>query len=65
MSVMIFISDFYSGLQSVLFPSVAVSDIMDNVSVSLDFLSVSSFSVEGYFKPGVLTLLMFFTKLCL
>jgi len=46
MSVMIFTSDFYTSPQSVLFPSVSVSDSTDNVRVSLDFFSVSSLSVE-------------------
>jgi hypothetical protein len=46
MFVTIFTSDFYSGLQSVLFPSVSVSDSMDNLLVSLIFFNAFSLSVE-------------------
>ena len=63
MSVMTFTSDFYSGLQSVLFPSVSVSDSMNNLLVRLNFFSVSSFSVECYIESGALTLVICFTRL--
>jgi len=44
---MVFTSDLYSGLQNVLFLSVFVSDRTDNLLVSLNFFSVTSFSVEA------------------
>lgn len=65
MPVIIFTYDFYSFLQSVLFPSVSVSDRTDNLLVSLNFFNVSSFSVECYIESGILTLATCFTKLYL
>jgi len=62
---MIFTSDFYSGLQSALFPSVSVRDNTNNLLVSLNFFKVCSFSVKCYTESGVLTLVIWFTKLYL
>jgi len=53
MSVRVFTSDFYSGIQSVPFLSVFVRDSTDNLLVSLHFFSVATFSVEGYIESGV------------